>query len=124
MIAAAKKPLPPPPPPVAAIANLDADDGLILTPGEIKNKHTLETIRFALKGSCPTRVEYTNEILNRARHRRDLAANEVRRFKADEDLEDPRAQKVLATLTRFWGEADRAVASAARRATRAEEETR
>lgn len=110
----------------AAIANLDenADDGLVLTPGEIKNSHTLETIRAALKGSCSTRFEYANEILNRSRHRRDLAADEVRKFRASEDLEDPRAVKVLAILTRVHTEASETVNRAAALATKAEEETK
>lgn len=125
MIAAAKKPLPPPPPPVAATASLDEGDGLVLTPGEIKIGHTLETIRAALRGSAPTDFEYSREVLLRTRHRRDLAAHEVRRFKETEDVEgDAQARKTLTVLTRLWHEADLAVGLAARLATEAEEATR
>jgi len=123
MGSAAKKPLPPapPPPPSSPIC----DDGLVLTAGEIQNGHTLATIRAALRGSAPTDFEYSREVLLRTRHRRDIAAEDVRRFKASEDLDgDVQARKTLTVLTRLWHEADRAVGAAARMATEAEEVTR
>jgi hypothetical protein len=57
------------------------DDGLVLTPGEIRNGHTLETVRKIIVASCPTAPEYATEILRRAHHRRDIADEELRQFK-------------------------------------------
>ena len=108
-----------------SVSQPEPDDGLVPTPEESRNGWSLTTLRTFLMASCPTSVEFTREILLRARERQTVAAEAIAKFKRDADIEgDAEAKAHLKVLEHELARATADVVKAVEHALVAEARTR